>query len=315
VTAVIQGLRWRRYVGCCYSVPDMPHVRCVLSLLFLSCSMAGVAVAQSPCERVISLAPSITETLFELGLGSTLIGRTDFCRYPPEAKTVDSIGGFYDVNLERLLAKKPTHVFALKENARSVEALRRFGIPVTEVDHSSRRGIRASLLTIASACGVRDRAERRLVELDREEAETIARCESNRGPVRAETIRAMVVVGRTREGSDASGVYISGQDGFYAELLAMLGVRNVNTRSTVAVPSLSTEGIMSLNPDVILEIVNVDDAERPERLLSFWRSFSSINAVKNNRVFLIDDDYASIPGPRYIHVLRLFASKVCQSHS
>lgn len=287
----------------------------VFVLLVALCSFRD-AVAQQPCcERVVSLAPSVTETLFELGLGSTLIGRTDFCRYPPEAKAIDSIGGFYDVNLERLLAKKPTQVFALKENARSVEALRRFGIPVTEVDHSSREGIRASLLTIAAACGVRERAERRLAGLDREEQETIARCESKRGSIGEKPIRAMVVVGRTREGSTTSGVYISGRDGFYAELLAMLGVRNVNARNTVAVPSLSTEGILSLNPDIILEIVNVDDAERPERLLTFWKSFPGVNAVKNNRVFLIDDDYASIPGPRYTNVLRLFASKVCTPSS
>jgi iron complex transport system substrate-binding protein len=267
--------------------------------------------AESPCERVISLAPSVTETIFELGLGSALIGRTDFCRYPSQAKAIESVGGFYDVNIERLLTKRPSHVFALRENARSVEALRRFGVPVTEVDHSSRGGIRASLITIAAVCGVKERAERRLAELDREEREAIATCESARGMKVTTPIRTMVVVGRTREGSASSGVYVSGKDGFYSELLTMLGAANVNTHSTVAVPSLSAEGIMSLNPEVVLEIVNVDDKERPETLLAFWRSFPQLDAVKNNRVFLIDDDYASIPGPRYIKVLRLFASRVC----
>jgi iron complex transport system substrate-binding protein len=286
-------------------------MRRIFLLIIVSCSTAGIAVAESPCERVISLAPSVTETIFELGLGPTLIGRTDFCRYPPEAKAIESIGGFYDVNLERLLTKKPTHVFALRENARSVEALRRFGIPVTEVDHSSRGGIRSSLTTIAAICGVKERAEHRLADLDREEGEVIAHCDSMRGTNVATPMRTMVVVGRTREGSASSGVYVSGQDGFYSELLTMLGAANVNTRSTVAVPSLSAEGIMSLNPEIVLEIVNVDDSERPETLLSFWRSFPQLDAVKNNRVFLIDDDYASIPGPRYINVLRLFASRVC----
>ena len=279
--------------------------------MVVSCSTASVAVAESPCERVISLAPSVTETIFELDLGPMLIGRTDFCRYPPEAKAIESVGGFYDVNLERLLTKKPTHVFALKENSRSVEALRRFGIPVTEVDHSSRDGIRKSLTTIAATCGVKERAERRLAELDREEREAIATCDSMRGAKVTKPSRTMVVVGRTREGSASSGVYVSGKDGFYSELLAMLGATNVNTRSTVAVPSLSAEGIMSLNPEIVLEIVNVDDNERPETLLSFWRSFPQLDAVKNNRVFLIDDDYASIPGPRYTNVLRLFVSRVC----
>jgi len=293
----------------------MSRIRRIFILIIVSCLFADAGVSESPCERVISLAPSVTETIFELGLGSALIGRTDFCRYPPEAKAIESIGGFYDVNLERLLTKKPTHVFALKENARSVEALRRFGVPVTEVDHSSRAGIRTSLTTIAATCGVKERAERRLAELDRQERETIAACNAMRGAKGTTPIRTMVVVGRTREGSASSGVYVSGEDGFYSELLTMLGAANVNTRSTVAVPSLSAEGIMSLNPEVVLEIVNVDDNERPETLLAFWRSFPQLDAVKNNRVFLIDDDYASIPGPRYINVLRLFASRVCKPSS
>ena len=289
----------------------MPYLRRTFAILLLLCSIKDALAEGVPCERVISLAPSVTETLFELELGPKMIGRTDFCRYPPEAKAIESIGGFYDVNIERLLTKKPTHVFALKENVRSVEALRRFGIPVTEVDHSSRGGIRASLTTIATTCGVKERADRRLAELDREEREVIAHCDSTRGVKVTTPTRTMVVVGRTREGSASSGVYVSGHDGFYSELLTMLGASNVNTRSTVAVPSLSAEGIMSLNPEIVLEIVNVDDREQPEKLLSFWRSFPQLDAVKNNRVFLIDDDYASIPGPRYINVLRLFASRVC----
>jgi len=293
----------------------MSRARRFFSLLSLLCALSDSVEAESSCERIVSLAPSVTEVIYEMGLGPQLVGRTDFCRYPPEAKAVESIGGFYDVNIERLLTKKPTRVFALKENSRSVEALKRFGVPVTEVDHSSRAGIRESLVKVAAACGVEERATKRLQELDREEREILDACKEAHGQRGDSPARVMVVVGRTREGSVNSGVYVSGQDGFYAELLRMLGAENVNPRSTVAVPSLSAEGIMSLRPDTVLEIVNVDDNESSENLLSFWRAFPKLSAVKNNRVFLIDDDYASIPGPRYINVLRLFASTLCKPGS
>ena len=113
----------------------------VFSILALFLIFSDIARAESTCERIISLAPSVTEVIYELGLGGQLVGRTDFCRYPSEAREVDSIGGFYDVNLERLLAKRPTRVFALKENSRAVEALKRFKDDVKEVEKGFECGV------------------------------------------------------------------------------------------------------------------------------------------------------------------------------
>jgi ABC-type Fe3+-hydroxamate transport system substrate-binding protein len=83
-------------------------------------------------------------------------------------------------------------------------------------------------------------------------------------------------------------------------VIDLLGMENVNTDPTVAVPMLSAEGFMALAPEAIVEIVNVDDPALQGSPSAVWNRFPKVPAVKNSRVFTLSDDYASIPGPRYI---------------
>jgi ABC-type Fe3+-hydroxamate transport system substrate-binding protein len=72
---------------------------------------------------------------------------------------------------------------------------------------------------------------------------------------------------------------------------------------------LSSEGLIELNPDIIIEILNVDDMDVWEPL-RFWQQFSKVAAVKNNRVIALSEDFASIPGPRYIQLLELLTKRI-----
>jgi iron complex transport system substrate-binding protein len=277
-------------------------------LLLLNIAAAQSVSAESPCARIISLAPSVTEAVYELGLGQNLVGVTKFCRYPPAAQAVPKVGGFYDLSVEEIARQKPTQVFVLRESSASVEGLRRLGIPVVELDHSTIRGIKESLTRIGTVCGVQPVAEGLLARLGEQEVEIRARCHA---PQSGGGVRVMVVVGRTREGSLDSGVYISGRDGFYSDVLALVGTTNVHSHGTIAIPSLSREGIALLAPDVILEIVNVDDAVNRSQLMTFWNQYESVPAVRNKKVFLLDDDFASIPGPRYISLAQQLSALLC----
>ncbi|MEN9845760.1 MAG: hypothetical protein RIS36_907 [Pseudomonadota bacterium] len=247
-----------------------------------------------PCARIISLSPSITEVVFELGLGKKLVGVTRYCRYPAEAQAVTKVGGFYDMSLENILSLKPTHVFGLRENAEIRESLRKFGVPTAEVDHTTVDGIKKSIATVGEVCGVQALARAKLAELDAREAALRAR--------RAGTpsYKTLVVVGRMHEGGSLSGIYVSGKDGFYTGVIDLLGMNNVNGDPTVAVPMMSAEGFMALAPEAIVEVENVDDPSLNGAPSAVWNRFPTVPAVKNSRVFTLSDDFASIPGPRYI---------------
>lgn len=265
----------------------------------------------SDCDRIVSTAPSLTEVIFDLELDSRLVGATEFCRYPPEALKVPRVGGYLDVSLERIIKVRPTVVFALKESAAALKPLERFNINLQFIDHSSLEGIRASYLKIAELCGNRSIAKMRLDALLESERLLKVRCEASRGISAPK--RVMVAVGRTREGSADSGVYVSGHDGFYADIISLLGAVNVHTGRTVSVPSLSAEGISALAPDVVIDIVNVDDRGDQESFQSFWGRFANMPAVEQRRVVVLREDYASIPGPRYIVLAERLAQVICRA--
>jgi iron complex transport system substrate-binding protein len=252
------------------------------------------------CGRIVSLAPSVTELVFELGLDAHLVGVTRFCRYPPKAMAIEKVGGFFDVSVERLISLRPSLVVGLKEHEETLRAAKRFGIETLTINHSTVAGIRESFTALGQACGRQEEASAKLAALHtREEA-------LKEGARSTAAKRALVVVGRTHEGSATSGLYVSGKDGYYSEVLNLVGLKNVNESSTIAIPSLSEEGVRALDPEVIIEIVNRDDEvrEAPEML---WSRYTTLSAVREKRVFVLSQDFASIPGPRYIELAELLA--------
>jgi iron complex transport system substrate-binding protein len=273
--------------------------------LIVLCAGRGLPVAFAErCDRIVSLAPSVTEVLFELGLGERIVGVTRYCRYPVEAQSLPTIGGFYDISFESLLSRKPTVVIGLREHADIWESSRRFGLATHQVDHSTIQGIKKSITSIADICGIAKVGAEKVSAL---EARERALQDSARGMPHYKTL---VAVGRTHEGSSTSGVYVSGTDGFYSGLLEILGLRNVNQEPTIALPTISSEGIMALAPEVIVEVVGADDPNNPEDHEALWRRYSNIPAVKNDRIITLRGDYASIPGPRYILVAEDIARKL-----
>jgi iron complex transport system substrate-binding protein len=267
-------------------------------LTLIATLMAAPCSAEDDrCARIVSLSPSITEVIYELGLGSRLVGVTRYCRYPAEAQSVAKVGGFYDMSIENIISLKPTQVFGLRENAEIRESLRKFGVSTSEVDHTTVEGIKRSIAMVGELCGVGSRARDKLATLEEREQALRAR----------RSYRTLVVVGRMHEGESLSGIYVSGKDGFYTGVIELLGMKNVNTDPTVAVPMLSAEGFMALAPEAIVEIVNVDDPALHGAPSAVWNRFPKVPAVKNSRIFTLSDDFASIPGPRYIDLAEKLA--------
>ena len=127
-------------------------------VLLLCCLAAGVARADAPPTRIVSLAPSITELLFALDLGDRIVGVTDWCAYPPAACDKPSVGGHVDPNLEAVLRTRPDLVVVETANAEVVAGLAALGLPALRVEHRDVAGILASVTQAGAACGVADRA-------------------------------------------------------------------------------------------------------------------------------------------------------------
>src|SRR5437868_2810407 len=115
-------------------------IRAFIALLILSLSSLN-GMAEERCARIVTLAPSLREVLFDLGLGEHIVGVSRFDRYPPEAERIEKIGGFLDPNLEAIVRLTPDIVFILSEHSETGARLTKLHLKTFTVDHRSIRGI------------------------------------------------------------------------------------------------------------------------------------------------------------------------------
>jgi iron complex transport system substrate-binding protein len=278
----------------------MNYVFMVLSCaaVFLSCSgpKEPDVKALQDYHRIISFAPSITETLFALGLGDRVIGVTRFCTYPQQVKKLPRIGGYLDPNYEMILSLKPDLVLLLKEHSALIEFLNRNRIRHQVIDNENVSAILRSFRTIGSLCGAQKQADSIVASIRSEMA----------GPAPTQQRpKILVCIGRDNPGAGSiSKIFVAGPISFYSQLVNDAGGENAYADSSFSYPSFSAEGIIRLAPDIIIDLMSSVAGVAQDKVRSDWQSLSMVPAVKNNLVFCPSDDYMTIPGPRIGLILR-----------
>ena len=249
-------------------------------------------------SRIVSLAPSITEILFAIGVGERVVGVTRYCDYPPAALSREKVGGYYEPNYEAILAQQPDLIFALPEHNEVIKQLDNLGLNSLRTDHRTVSGIMNSIARIGEATGA-----------DKEAKALRARLKSRVDNVRTKVegrprTRVLVSIGRKVNEGTISRATACGSKSYYGDLIRIAGGENVYT-GDAGYPNVSTEGILAMDPDVIIDLVS-DMEERgltAEGILAEWSSIQSLSAVRNNRVHVLGGDHLIVPGPRFIRLL------------
>ncbi|MBI5095841.1 MAG: ABC transporter substrate-binding protein [Candidatus Hydrogenedentes bacterium] len=259
--------------------------------------------AEAPPARIVCLSPGITETVFALGLGDRVVGVTSHTFFPPEAARIAQVGDWLATNCEAVVALRPDLVLVSSMEASVAEQFKTLGLHYLVVKQDSVGDILNSITELGSVCGVPEAAQTLIASIN----ERLQRIEKTlEGRSRP---RVLVCAGRDYTSSKLDQVYIAGRDSFYSELVRMGGGENAFQNGGFPFPTVSGEGIMQLNPEVILEIVPEREQQGLDRatLLNAWKALPDVAAVKNGRVYLLDGDYISIPGPRVAEALEAIA--------
>jgi iron complex transport system substrate-binding protein len=269
---------------------------CVMALLLCSPLKKADTTAAKHYHRIISFAPSITETLFVLGLGDRVFGVTRFCTYPPRVKNLPKIGGYLDPNYEMILSLKPDLVLLLKEHSMIVDFLKKNFIDYKIIDNENVGAILQSFHTIGSLCGKANEADT-LVQSIRSEISNVTHFQHRP--------RILFCIGRDNPGIGAiSKVYIAGPKSFYSQLMLYAGGENAFRDSLLIYPSFSSEGIIRLSPDIIIDLMASIAGVGQEKVKQDWKALDMVPAVKNNLVFCPTQEFMTIPGPRIGLIVR-----------
>jgi len=248
--------------------------------------------------RIVSSAPGITEILFALGAGDLLVGATDHCNYPPEARRIERIGGFEPPSLEKLLALAPDYVLSTSlECHESDEALRRAGIQTLNFSIRNFDELFDAVRRIGEATGRSPQAAQLIDHLRAElDAVTVRDGAAPRPKVFVEIAEHPLMT--------------AGGKSFLDDLIRRAG--GGNAAHDVAQPyfNVNPEQVLAWNPDVIL-LTSMDPEGLAASRLSRRIGWTDISAVRNNRVIGdVPPDLLLRPGPRLIDGVRFLAARL-----
>jgi len=260
--------------------------------------------AQPPAgapQRIVSIAPNAAETIAALGAADQIVGVSDFCVFPKELTTLPHVGGIMNPDLERIATLDPD-LIVLRGRLPSVESLcQHLGIDVYHDRTESYDDIFAGIERLGARLGRNEAAEALIGRMRGEIAEIRRRLAD------VEPLRVLLIVNRD---SDAiRNVVTFGGGTFVDEVIRLAGGVNVFAESPVPYPQVTMEQIIAAQPEVIIEAIEesrMTDALRSKMLFQ-WSRLSALPAVRDDRIYIITEDYLLIPSPRVVDSIRLLA--------
>jgi iron complex transport system substrate-binding protein len=248
-------------------------------------------------QRIVSLAPSLTETLFAIGAGGQLVAVTDYCDHPPEAGEKPSVGGMTNPNIETIIALSPDLILLSKQGnlRKDFDLLHNLDASVFVSNPRTLSGIRRSIRQLGTLTGHAAEAESLLVSLQAKE-------DSLRKLAGSPAARTLLIV-------SLQPLIVVGKNTFINQLLEAAGAENLASDLSSPYPTYSREALAAENPDVIILMSDaLADTSAPEKLFPEWER---LRATRNNCVAVVNSDLVSRPGPRawdgleaLVHILR-----------
>lgn len=247
--------------------------------------------AQQTPQRILSLAPNITEMIYRIGAGDKLVGRTDFCLYPPQASEKQSIGGLLNPDYETMISLQPDIIFLLP--APDMESrLQALGLATRALPNETIEEILSGLQTMGQILGYQDRAQQ-VISGIRDTLDFITRETTTR-----DSLPTLLLVGR--EPGSIRGLYSAGKATYLTEILNLCGGKNVLSDVPLRYFDVSREDLLIRDPQVIFDF-RIGSGEKPvdvAKELQAWESEVGLQAVRRKNVFVLTDRAFLIPGPR-----------------
>ncbi len=239
-------------------------------------------------KKIVSLAPSITEIIYFLGLGERLVGVTQFSYFPKEANKKPKIGPYTDINIEKVITLSPDLIVATADGNKreDVELLEETGIPVYVVNPRKVHQVLDTIERLGTVCGVTDRA-RYLVTCLRERVAKVTEAVRN-----SERPLTLLVI-------NVKPLMSVNKSTIHHDIISLAGGTNMTGDQPITYPRLSMEEIIKKGPNTII-ISSMERGGEFEQARKEWFRWPTLPAVQKGRVYLIDSDLIDRSAPRIV---------------
>ncbi len=250
-------------------------------------------------ERIISLSPSITEILFALEKGDTLVGTSSYSLYPEEAKKLPIVGGYQSPHLEKVLSLSPTLVVGQSYNQNLLDKLKKFNIKTLMLNLKSIEEIKESIAILAKEIHS-TKAPLLIKNIDDAIKQTANK--QNKHSV-------MIVYGLREDLRSAT--YIAGHNIFFEDIIQECGHTNAYTENSNTQPILSYENIIAINPEqiIILHSLATEANVNVKKALQNWYDIPT-RASANGKISIVDESYLHIPSHRIALTIQRLCSEM-----
>lgn len=261
---------------------------------FIDDYQRSVEVPLNPI-RIVSTSPAVTEIMYALKAKQLLVGRTDYCVYPPQAQEIPSIGGISNLNVEKIVSLNPDLVISGSMiPQKSSQQLEQMGIPIVCVIEKQRfDGLYENISKIGQLVGRTSEADS-LVELMKTQLQSLTQQLNNTNTVRPSVYYVV--------GFGPSGNFTAGGNSFINDLIDMAGGRNI--AADITGWSYSLEALMQADPDYIMI--------RREDSATFCRTqpYNRLKAVKQGNVIALESGTIDLQVPRNLQAILYISQKL-----
>ncbi len=252
-------------------------------------------------QRIISLAPNLTEMFYSLSIEKHLVGNTMYCNYPAEARKIEKVGDMLTFNFEKIVSLKPDLIFITVEgNTKSTyDKFRELGLKVFVSNPRNYEGIRKTYSDLGKIFGITEMTIPALAKWD-------STLQSIKNSHSLQTKTAMFLV-------ELRPIMIAGKNTFINEYIQFCGLKNIAADSKLNYPIFNREEILKRDPDYI--IYPTGGGDTIDMLKDAYPEWRQLKAIRNNNVIFIDRDLYLRPGPRFIEALTDLSNQLLQKEA
>lgn len=258
-------------------------------LIFFNISFLNILSAN---EKIITLSPAVNEIVFALGMGDNVVANTQFCDYPEISKSIEKVGGYGSVSLEKVVNLNPSIIINQNYDKKLNSSLKALGFKTLVYKTDSLDDIKFAIKDLGDVFNRQNEAKilNQNIENSLKNIENIV-----------ENQKILIVI--SPQNTLSNQIYVTNNYIYFEDIIKKSGNKNAYQSSLKSQPAINNEKLILLNPDIIILLAPyLKSNKQKDDMLNLWKNLP-VNASKQENIYIIDKTYSGISSHRVQYLI------------